>query len=104
MSDAQSVWHLDGGRAMTLAGGTEARRLAVARGRVWLTVSGTADRTSRRTSWLEAGQAVALAPGQTAVLEGWPVAEFELLVPPAAAAVRPSLLGRRLFGGRLLGR
>jgi Protein of unknown function (DUF2917) len=103
MSDAQSIWHLDGGRAMTLAGGAEARRLAVARGRIWLTLSGTADAPAE-DKWLQAGEAVALAPGQTAVLEGWPAADFELLVPPGSASARRSLFGSRLFGGRLLGR
>jgi hypothetical protein len=98
MSDAQSVWHLDGGRALTLAGGAAARRLAVARGRVWLTLSGTADAPAE-DKWLQAGDAVALAAGQTAVLEGWPVADFELLVPPASAAARRGFLGRRFFGG-----
>lgn len=103
MSDAQSTWHLDGGRALTLAAGAEARRLAVARGRVWLTLSGTTEQPAEDT-WLEAGQAVALAPGQTAVLEGWPAADFEVLVPPTAAgsaaarADRRFLLGSRLFG------
>lgn len=97
MSDAQSIWHLDGGRALTLAGGAEARRLAVACGRVWLTLSGTADEPAEDT-WLQAGDVVALPPGQTAVLEGWPAADFELLVPPASAAAGRGLLGRRFFG------
>lgn len=97
MSDAQSVWHLAGGRALTLAGAAEARRLAVARGRVWLTLSGTADEPAE-DKWLEAGDAVALAPGQTAVLEGWPAADFELLVPPGSAPAGRGLLGRRFFG------
>ncbi|WP_082580119.1 DUF2917 domain-containing protein [Pelomonas sp. Root1444] len=97
MSDAQSVWHLDGGRALTLAGSAEARRLAVAQGRVWLTLSGTADQPAE-DQWLQAGEAVALAPGQTAVLEGWPAADFEVLVPPVSTASR-GLLGRRFFGG-----
>lgn len=98
MSDAQSVWHLDGGRAMTLAGGAESRRLAVARGRVWLTLSDTPDEPAE-DKWLEAGEAVALAPGQTAVLEGWPAADFELLVPPVSASASRGFLGRRFFGG-----
>jgi hypothetical protein len=100
MSDAQSLWHLAGGRALTLAGATEARRLAVSRGRVWLTLSGTPDAPAQ-DCWLEAGEAMALAAGQTAVLEGWPAAEFELLVPPCSAtAGRGGFLGgRRLFGG-----
>ncbi|RZL35455.1 MAG: DUF2917 domain-containing protein [Rubrivivax sp.] len=97
MSDAQSVWHLDGGRAMTLAGGAEARRLAVARGRVWLTLSGTADQPAE-DKWLEAGEAVALAPGQTVVLEGWPAADFELLLPPGSTSSSRGLFGSRLFG------
>jgi hypothetical protein len=97
MSDAQSVWHLDGGRALTLAGSAEARRLAVARGRVWLTLSGTADQPAEDQG-LQAGEAVALAPGQTAVLEGWPAADFEVLVPPVSTA------SRGLLGGWLLGR
>jgi hypothetical protein len=97
MSDAQSVWHLDGGRALTLAGATETRRLAVARGRVWLTVAGTADEPAK-DQWLEAGEALALAPGQTAVLEGWPAADFEVLVPPTSAATRRGLFGSRLLG------
>jgi hypothetical protein len=100
MSDAQSTWHLDGGRALTLTGAAEARRLAVACGRVWLTLSGTADEPAQ-DHWLEAGQATTLPPGQTAVLEGWPAADFELLVPPTSApAAGGRLLGRRLFGGR----
>lgn len=103
MSDAQSTWHLDGGRALTLAGAAEARRLAVARGRVWLTLSGTADEPAE-DQWLEAGEAVALAPGQTVVLEAWPAADFELLVPPASASPSRVLLGRRFFGGGLVGR
>lgn len=97
MTDAQSVWHLDGGRAMTLAGGAESRRIAVARGRVWLTLQGTANEPAQ-DQWLQAGEAVALAPGQTAVLEGWPAADFELLVPPVSAAASRAPLGRRLFG------
>lgn len=97
MSNAQSVWHLDGGRALTLAGGAEARHLAVARGRVWLTLSGTADQPAE-DQWLQAGEALALAPGQTAVLEGWPAADFELLVPPASAAANRGFLGRRFLG------
>ncbi len=103
MSDAQSVWHLADGRALTLAGAAEARRLAVQRGRVWLTLSGTADRPAE-DCWLAAGDAMALAPGQTAVLEGWPAAEFELLVPPGSAASGRGLFGGRLFGGGLVGR
>ncbi|MFG6432822.1 DUF2917 domain-containing protein [Roseateles sp. LYH14W] len=97
MSDAQSVWHLAGGRALTLAGAAEARRLSVARGRVWLTLSGTTDAPAE-DKWLEAGEALALAPGQTAVLEGWPAAEFELLVPPTSAAASRGFLGRRFLG------
>ena len=99
MTEAQSTWHLDGGRALTLAGAAEARRLSVARGRVWLTLSGTTDEPAEDT-WLAAGESVALEPGQAAVLEGWPAADFQVLVAPAASA--PG--GRGLLGRRLLGR
>lgn len=94
MNDAQSTWHLGDGRALTLAAGTEPRRVAVACGRLWLTVSGTVDAPAQDT-WLEAGQAVALAPGQSAVLEGWPAADFAVLVPPAAGSLAPTSRGRR---------
>jgi ferric-dicitrate binding protein FerR (iron transport regulator) len=96
MSDAQSMWHLAGGRALTLAGAAEARRLAVQRGRVWLTLSGTAD-SPAEDCWLQAGEGLVLAPGQSAVLEGWPAAEFELLLPPCSAATGRGFLGRRLL-------
>ncbi|MBL8219835.1 MAG: DUF2917 domain-containing protein, partial [Bryobacterales bacterium] len=71
----------------------EARRLSVARGKVWLTLSGTPDEPAQDT-WLEAGQAVALAPGQAAVLEGWPgygarPAEMAQLVSRLEAKVEP---------------
>ncbi|MGQ3053095.1 MAG: DUF2917 domain-containing protein [Roseateles sp.] len=97
MTDAQSVWHLDGGRALTLAGSAEARRLAVCRGRIWLTLSGTPDEPAE-DKWLQAGETVALSAGQTAVLEGWPAADFELLVPPTSASAGRASLGRRIFG------
>lgn len=105
MSDAQSTWHLASGRALTLAAGADMRRLCVACGRVWLTLSGTADEPAT-DHWLEAGQAMAIGPGQTAVLEGWPAAEFELLVPPGSGPARGGLpcgLLRGLLRG-LLGR
>lgn len=102
MSDAQSTWHLAGGRALTLSGGAELRRLSVACGRVWLTLSGTADEPAK-DHWLEAGEAMALEPGQTAVIEGWPAAEFELLVPPCSGSAGGGLLGS-LLGGRFRGR
>ena len=90
MTDAQSVWHLDGGRALTLAGGPEARRLAVAQGRVWLTLSGTADEPAK-DQWLQAGEALALAPGQSAVLEGWPAARFRAAGAADVSAGPPQL-------------
>lgn len=98
MSDAQTVWSVGAGRALTLAPLAAPRRLAVARGRLWLTLSGTAEQPAQ-DQWLEAGQTLALPAGQTAVLEGWPQAEFELLLPPVNSAPRRGLLGRGL--GRL---
>lgn len=102
MTDSQSLWHVDSARALTLAPSGKARRLAVEQGRVWLTVSGTADEPAR-DQWLEAGEVLTLEPRQTAVVEGWPAADFTLLTPPQASAKasarRPGLLGRRFAGG-----
>jgi hypothetical protein len=97
MTDSQSLWHVDSARALTLSPSGRARRLAVEQGRVWLTVTGTAERPAE-DRWLEAGEALTLEPCQTAVVEGWPSADFALLTPPQASARRTSgLLGRRLF-------
>lgn len=82
----QSVWLLPSGEALSLEIGPGARELSVVEGRVWLTQAG-----SLQDIWLEPGQSVALASGSQIVLEAWPSAQFQLLVPPSAC---PSLARR----------
>ncbi len=103
MRDEQSMWHLASGQALSLAPSGEVRRLAVEAGRVWLTLAGTQDLPAQ-DCWLERGDAVALAPGQSAVIEAWPAAaDFQLLLPPASTGSDLARLRRRsLFGRRLL--
>ncbi|MDC8774161.1 DUF2917 domain-containing protein [Roseateles albus] len=83
MSYSQALWALAPGEAMSLEIGPGARELAVAQGRVWLTQQGRAQAPAEDL-WLEAGQSVALASGSRVVLEAWPQAAFQLLVPPGA--------------------
>ncbi|PZP32412.1 MAG: hypothetical protein DI603_10290 [Roseateles depolymerans] len=96
MRDADSVWCIGDGQALTLTPLDAPRRLTVARGRVWLTLSGTLGQPAQ-DQWLAAGEATALPAGQAAVLEGWPAAEFELLHPPGGRCSAPR---RGLLGGR----
>lgn len=65
------------GQALTVAASGSARRLVVTGGRLWLTVSGATD-----DHWLQAGQGFTVAAGAEVVIEGWPQAEFQLLLPP----------------------
>ncbi len=89
MSHSQALWALSQGEALSLEIGPGARELAVAKGRVWLTRQGRAQAPAEDV-WLEAGQSVALASGSRVVLEAWPQAAFQLLVPPAACrSTRP---------------
>lgn len=82
----QSNWSLVPGEALSLEIGPGARELSVVEGRVWLTQAG-----SLQDIWLEPGQSVSLASGSQIVLEAWPSAQFQLLVPPS---VCPSLARR----------
>ncbi|MBT9491459.1 MAG: DUF2917 domain-containing protein [Paucibacter sp.] len=83
MSHSQALWSLAQGEALSLEIGPGARELAVAKGRVWLTRQGKSQAPAEDV-WLEAGQSVALASGSRVVLEAWPQAAFQLLVPPSA--------------------
>lgn len=78
----QSLWTLAAGEALSLNIGPGERELSVAGGRLWLTRAG-----SLEDLWLEPGQSVRLAGGSRVVVEGWPQAQFQLLVPPSACAV-----------------
>lgn len=84
------------GQALTLAAARGPRRLVVSHGRLWLTISG-----SRDDHWLRSGEGLTLAAGQTAVVEAWPEATFQLLqpVPQRQRATRPSLGWRLALGG-----
>lgn len=81
MSHSQALWTLSQGEALSLEIGPGARELSVSQGRVWLTQAGQLEDV-----WLEAGQSVQLASGSRVVLEGWPCADFQLLVPPTVCA------------------
>ena len=90
MSHSQALWALSQGEALSLEIGPGARELAVAKGRVWLTRQGQACAPADDV-WLEAGQSVALASGSRVVLEAWPQAAFQLLVPPGACQFNRAL-------------
>lgn len=72
---------LASGQALTVTAARLPRRLVVTQGRLWLTITGRAG-----DHWLQAGEGVTLAPGESAVVEAWPQAAFQLLQP----APRPS--------------
>ncbi|MES2887567.1 MAG: DUF2917 domain-containing protein [Pseudomonadota bacterium] len=83
-SDASSWWSLPSHQALTLRIGAGARELKVRRGRLWLTATVRAGQPSADI-WLSAGEWVRLPAGCRVVIEAWPEAHFELLVPPMAA-------------------
>lgn len=85
---AQALWSLARGEALSLDIGPGPRELSVSEGRLWITQSGSAD-----DIWLKPGQSVLLKSGARVVMEGWPAAQFQLLVPPTAC---PDLLLRQL--------
>jgi hypothetical protein len=89
MSHSQALWALAPGEALSLAVGPGPRELAVTQGRVWVTQQGSAT-AQPEDVWLEAGQNLALASGSRVVLEAWPQASFQLLVPPAACRAKPA--------------
>jgi hypothetical protein len=95
-------WTVAPGEARPLEIGPGSRWLRVTEGRLWLTVPGTADEPAQDV-WLESGDGVALPAGAQAVLEAWPSAQFQLLVPPDACR-RGKSLAQRLseqFASRL---
>ena len=78
-----SIWSLPARASRTLRVGPGARVLQVQEGRLWLTTSGTADEAATDL-WLEAGESVELADGLEVVMEAWPAARYQLMVPPSA--------------------
>lgn len=83
LQSRQALWSLSHGEALSLTIGPGQRELSVAEGRLWLTREGNAD-TAAEDIWLLPGQSVQLASGSRIVVEAWPVAQFQLLVPPSA--------------------
>jgi hypothetical protein len=79
----QALWTLAAGEALSLPIGPGARELSVAEGRVWLTLKGSRQAPAQDI-WLAAGESLALASGSQVVIEAWPQAAFQLLVPPTA--------------------
>lgn len=90
------AWDLQAGETMRLPIGPGQRELRVLEGRVWVTQQGALDLPSD-DYWLEAGDALDLPSGADLVIEAWPQARFQLLVPPQACAQRAA--ARRLSAG-----
>ncbi len=86
-SHQHSVWTVSQGEAMSLSIGPGARELSVTEGRLWLTLRGELDQPAE-DHWLEPGQSVELPSGSRVVMEAWPQAQFQLLVPPCEEIVR----------------
>ena len=78
-----SIWSLPAQTSRTLRVGPGPRLLQVQDGRLWLTTSGTADEAATDL-WLEAGESVELGDGLEVVMEAWPTARYQLMVPPSA--------------------
>lgn len=80
-----AAWQLAQGEAVSLPIGPGPRELKVLEGRVWVTQQGALDMPSE-DYWLSAGEALDLPSGAQLVIEAWPSASFQLLVPPTACA------------------
>ncbi|MCH7343083.1 DUF2917 domain-containing protein [Pelomonas sp. CA6] len=81
-------WALESGEVLRLPIGPGPRRLRVLEGRIWATPQGSRKAGSVTPDWwLDAGQTLDLPSGAELVIEAWPQARFELLVPPQACAV-----------------
>jgi len=93
-----AVWQMEADQAQTLVAGSGGRELHVLEGRLWLTRS--AHDQASEDIWLKAGDSLTLDQGSAWVLEAWPQARFQLLVPPSAclagARSRQAGLGQRL--------
>lgn len=88
-----AAWALAQGDAMRLPIGPGRRELRVLEGRVWVTQQGALSLPAD-DYWLEAGEALDLPHGSEIVVEAWPTARFQLLVPPDVCRTVPSLFQR----------
>jgi hypothetical protein len=79
-------WTLSPGQAITLTIGPGPRWVHVTQGRAWITQG-----SAGSDEWLERGDRLWVGSDASLVMEAWPTAQFELLVPPQACAVRPTI-------------
>jgi hypothetical protein len=104
VSRDDAAWALSEGEAMSLPIGPGRRELHVLEGRVWVTQRGDLALPAQ-DFWLSAGETLEVDSGAQLVVEAWPTARFQLLVPPQACATRHPRVTRRpsfgLFGQRL---
>ena len=79
-SSLSAPWAQDLARgvAVTLPAASNARRLRVIQGKLWLTLTSP---VASSDEWLATDEVFDLTPGQTAVIEAWPCARFEMLAP-----------------------
>ncbi|MBV8124362.1 MAG: DUF2917 domain-containing protein [Burkholderiaceae bacterium] len=73
---------MERGQALSLTAGPGGRELHVLEGKLWLTR--TAPGQACEDIWLQAGDSLTLDHASGWVLEAWPQARFQLLVPPSA--------------------
>ncbi len=102
-SDAAS-WALAQGQALTLPIGPGDRLLRVSEGRVWATRLHGEPGLLPADAWLEPGDSLQVESGAVLVVEGWPAARFQLLVPPRACAPRAWVVLATRLATRLLNR
>jgi len=94
-----ALWSVGAGQVRTLRIGPGVRMLRVAEGPLWLTLSGTPD-DPPLDLWLQGGDAVMLDSGSEIVVEGWPSASFQLIVPPQGCASATARVNAWISGQR----
>ena len=88
-SVASLTWmqELQRGAAITLPAAPRARRLRVVEGKLWLTLTNPADSSQlSNDEWLSRDDVFDLSAGESAVIESWPNARFEVLAPMSSLA------------------
>lgn len=80
----KSAWVQDlvRGAAVTLPAASNARRLRVIEGRLWLTLTSP---VASSDQWIARDEVFDLSAGESAVIEAWPCARFEMLTPMVAS-------------------
>ena len=80
-----ATWTLAAGHARRLNIGPGARWLRVCAGRLWITrLRAHSAERQLEDLWLQAGDSLAVESGEQLLVEAWPAARFQLLVPPQA--------------------